>query len=257
MRCEDGSMLSGDLLVDSVVVFLFGLVTALATGLGALPFVFLRHADRRAVARAEAAAAGLMVVASWGLIQEGLQLDQQATFWGAVIGGLGLALARAAIGDRELHFGQMTGRGARQALLLLAVMTAHSFSEGVAVGVAFGGGERLATFITLAIALHNVPEGLAISAVLRARGESVARCAFWSVFSSLPQPLMSVPAFLFVEAFRVALPWGLGFAGGAMLWMVAAEIVPDARRSLALPELLGWGAVAAAGMAAFQVFLGV
>lgn len=61
---------------------------------------------------------------------------------------------------------------------------------------------------------------------------SVRGAAGWSVFSSLPQPLMAVPAFLFVETFQTLLPFGLGFAAGAMLWMVAAELVPDAVRPL-------------------------
>ena len=113
-------------------------------------------------------------------------------------------------------------------LMILAVMTLHSFAEGVAVGVAFGGGERLATLITLAIAVHNVPEGLAISAVMRPKGSSVAACAGWSVFSSLPQPLMAVPAFLFVDSFRALLPYGLGFAAGAMVLMVFLELLPEA-----------------------------
>ena len=50
-------------------------------------------------------------------------------------------------------------------------MTAHSFAEGVGVGVYFGGSGELATFITAAIAIHNIPEGLAISLV------SAAWCA--------------------------------------------------------------------------------
>ena len=55
------------------------------------------------------------------------------------------------------------------------------------------------------------------------------RAAGWSVFSSLPQPLVAVPAFLFVAFFDGLVPLGLGFAGGAMVWMVAALVLPDAR----------------------------
>jgi zinc transporter ZupT len=113
-------------------------------------------------------------------------------------------------------------------LLIMVVMTVHSISEGVAVGAAFGGGMRLAFVITAAIAVHNIPEGLAISAVLRPRGMSVAACAGWSVFSSLPQPFMAVPAFLFIDTFRPALPYGIGFAAGAMVFMVLVELLPEA-----------------------------
>ena len=88
----------------------------------------------------------------------------------------------------------------------------------------------LGLFIALAIAVHNIPEGLAISLTLIPRGVSVAKAAFWSVFSSLPQPLLAVPAFVFVEYFGTLLPYGLGFAAGAMAWMVFAELLPDARK---------------------------
>jgi len=64
--------------------------------------------------------------------------------------------------------------------------------------------------------------------VLIPRGTSPLKAAWWSIFSSLPQPLMAVPAFLFVEIFETYLPMGLGFAAGAMIWMVFAELIPDA-----------------------------
>ena len=81
------------------------------------------------------------------------------------------------------------------------------------------------------------------------------RAAFWSVFSSLPQPLMAVPAFAFVEAFGPLLPYGLGFAAGAMTWMVFAELLPDARREA--PDRLVAGVVALSvfGMLAFQILV--
>lgn len=209
-------------------VFIYGLITALATGLGALPFVFVRSVSDRVLARANAVASGLMLGACFGLVSEGTVHGRWETLAGA-LGGVGfILLTQRLLGDEPPEFGSFRGTGARQMLLIVIVMTAHSFSEGVAVGASFGGGMKLALVITAAIAVHNIPEGIAISAVLRPRGTSIAGCAGWSIFSSLPQPLMAVPAFLFVDAFRPALPYGIGFAAGAMAFMVLAELLPDA-----------------------------
>lgn len=137
-------------------------------------------------------------------------------------------------------------------MTIVAVMTVHSFSEGVGVGVAYGGSEALGVFITLAIAVHNIPEGLAISLVLVPRGARVRTAAAWSVFSSLPQPLMAVPAFLFVEAFAGLLPYGLGFAGGAMVALVLLELIPDAREETGWAMVWAWLVGSFGVMAAFQ-----
>jgi zinc transporter ZupT len=123
------------------------------------------------------------------------------------------------------------------------------------VGVAFGASETLGVFIAIAIAVHNIPEGLAISLVLVPRGVSVWRAAGWSVFSSLPQPLMALPAFLFVETFEPFLPVGLGFAAGAMLWLVVAELLPEAVAEARAGAVAATAAVSAAAMIAFQTLL--
>jgi zinc transporter ZupT len=211
-----------------VVVFTYGLVTALATGLGALPFFFVRGLSARAVAQANAVASGLMLGASFGLVAEGTGFGAWQTLVGGVV-GVGFILVTARIlRSHDIGFGHVRGIGARRMLLLMVVMTVHSFAEGVAVGVSFGGGRALALAIVVAIAVHNIPEGLAISAVLRPQGMSVAQCAWWSVVSSLPQPIMAVPAFLLVDAFRRILPYGIGFAAGAMVFMVFEELLPEA-----------------------------
>ena len=103
---------------------------------------------------------------------------------GAAAGLVFIVFGRRALQGREVSLGGIRGAGARQVLLMVGVMTLHSFAEGVAVGVSFGGGQALATLITIAIAVHNVPEGLAISAVMRPKGASILVCAAWSVFSS-------------------------------------------------------------------------
>lgn len=212
----------------SLQVFAYGLVTALATGLGALPFVFVGRLTRAAVAYADAIAAGLMLGASFTLVAEGTGYGTWQTIVGANLGVLFILVAEQLLKKRELAVGSLTGAGARRALLVIVTMTVHSFAEGVAVGVAFGGGAQLGLLITVAIAIHNIPEGLAISASLRSRGGTIAACAWWSVFSSLPQPLMAVPSYVFVELFTPVLPYGLGFAAGAMTFMVFEELLPEA-----------------------------
>ena len=236
-------------------VFVYGLVTALATGLGALPFAFLSTVSARLVAVTQAIAAGLMLGASFGLILEGSGHGTAPTVAGAVLGMVFILAGQHFLAGREVSFGDLRGAGARQTLLILTVMTLHSFAEGVAVGVAFGGGERLATLITLAIAVHNVPEGLAISAVMRPKGAGVWSCASWSVFSSLPQPLMAVPAFLFVDQFRSVLPYGLGFAAGAMVLMVFLELLPEAYAETDRTRVALWVSVTLGAMILFQRYL--
>lgn len=243
--------------VNVGTVALLASVTALATGLGALPLLTARRPSRSWLARANAAAAGFMVAASVALFAEGVQLGAWRAVAGALAGAGFLALLRRVVRRADdVHLGSLRGASGAKAFLIIAVMTAHSFAEGVGVGVAFGGGEELGVFIAVAIAVHNIPEGLAISLVLVPRGASLIAAAGWSVFSSLPQPLLAVPAFLFVEEFATVLPAGLGFAGGAMVWMVVTELLPDASADGTTREILVWGGLSFAAMMAFQVALG-
>lgn len=243
---------------EVLLVFLYALLTAVATGFGAIPFAFVREISERFAAYSAAVAGGLMLGASFGLVAEGTEYGRGATLVGALVGVGFILVTQRALGDRdeeEVVFEAATGEGARKMLLMLIVMTVHSFAEGVAVGVSFGGGITLGAVITVAIAIHNIPEGVAISAVLRPQGVSVLRCAGWSVFSSLPQPLMAVPAFLFVETFREALPYGLGFAAGAMVFMVLVELLPEAYEHGDRAQVATLATASAVAMVLFQQWL--
>lgn len=172
-----------------------------------------------------------MLAASGGLVLEGAGLSGAATAGGVAVGAVFIMIGRRSLARHDrIGVAGLQGADARKAILIVGAMTVHSAAEGIGVGVSFGGGAELGLFISLAIAVHNIPEGLAISLVLIPRGVGVWRAAGWSVFSSLPQPLLAIPAFLFVLQFETVLPWGLGFAAGAMIWMVWTEVLPDAVR---------------------------
>jgi zinc transporter, ZIP family len=203
-----------------------------------------------------AIAAGLMLAASHSLLVEGSTYDPWRTIVGFLLGAGLIAASRRLVAAREdLHVGALRGADALKALTIVGVMTLHSMAEGVGVGVSYGGGEELGVFITTAIAAHNIPEGLAISLVLVPRGVGVWSAAGWSVFSSLPQPALAVPAFVFVTLFEPLLPIGLGLAAGAMIWMALAELLPDALKQASPATIASTVLVSVSAMLAFQQFL--
>jgi zinc transporter ZupT len=249
--------------VTAWLVLVAATITAVATGFGAFPFLFIDEMDNRWLGVGNAIAAGLMLGASIGLVWEGVTLQDVGqpavrVIVGMVIGVVLVYLAHRFLQNRDEEFsiGEVQGANAVQMLMIVGVMTAHSFAEGIGVGVAYGDGSTFGVFISAAIAVHNIPEGLAISLVLIPRGASVMRAALWSMFSSLPQPLMAVPAFLFVLVFRPLLPVGLGLAAGAMLWMVWRELLPEATEELPAKWAYPAAGLATLAMLAFQYFIG-
>lgn len=224
-------------------VFAAGLITALATGLGALPFFLFDEISNRGNVVLWGLASGIMVTASLlGLIDEGLTEGTPVEVAiGMAVGVVLVYLAHEVIVDVEMDAREYAEADFKKLALILGVLTVHSFPEGVAVGVSFAdlgltGGVQLlglsvpalAVFMTLAISIHNVPEGTAVSIPLRTMGVSEWRMVWWAVFSSLPQPVGAVIAFAFVRIARDFLPFGFGFAAGAMIYLVISEFLPEA-----------------------------
>jgi len=238
-------------------VFYYAMITAVATGVGAFPFFFFKNLTRRWLGISNAVASGLMLAASFGLIYEGLNHDLWFTFIGVVVGLLFIVTSQHFIDKYDDNFAikNINKADSSKIFLILGIMTLHSFTEGVSVGVSFSGSLHLGLYITTAIAIHNIPEGLAISLVLIPRGSTTLKAMWWSIFSSLPQPLMAVPAFLFIEIFRQYLPMGLGFAGGAMIWMVFAELIPDALEDSKTSVVATTVTVSIAVMVLFQALI--
>jgi ZIP family zinc transporter len=239
------------LLANLTLVFLAGLITALATGLGAIPFLLYRDISDRWNVILWGLASGIMLAASvFGLIDEGLAEADGLHAGGLLVALGGLAgVALVVVGHHVVDHAEIDPRQYETAdfsklVLILGVLTVHSFPEGVAIGVAFAELNLasatetvalagftiplLAVFMTVAISIHNVPEGVAISIPLRAMGVPNWRLVWWSVFSSLPQPIGAVLAYAFVRLARQFLPVGFGFAAGAMIYLVLTEFVPEA-----------------------------
>ena len=121
----------------------------------------------------------------------------------------------------------------RIALFVLAI-TLHNLPEGMAVGLSFMGGDpQLGWATMLGIGLQNIPEGMAVAALLASLGWNRARCTAAALATGLIEPLGAAFGVTIAATSAAVLPWALGFAAGAMLFVVAAEIIPHTRRQIA------------------------
>jgi len=210
------------------------LVAGLATGFGALPVLFTKRVSDKLLDVMLGFAAGVMLAAtSFSLLVPSIDVGGP---WVAVFGLLLGAVVLHFI-DRSIpHFSPALGaegppsRLARIWLFVLAI-TIHNFPEGLAVGVSFGSGDVAAGFvIATAIGLQNMPEGLAVALPLLREGYSRRKALGYGTLTGLVEPLGGLLGAAIVVISRPLLPWGLAFAAGAMLFVIADEMIPESHK---------------------------
>jgi ZIP family zinc transporter len=242
-----------------LVLALAACATALATGLGAIPVFFLGRRAAQLTPLLLGFAAGVMGVAAIaGLLIPALEEGSVPSVGlGLAVGVMFLVLARRHLGT-EAGFMGRRGPGARTSALVFLVLFVHSLPEGFAIGTAFAS-ERagLSLFVILAIAIQNIPEGTSVAIPMAEAGFSRGRQFWTAVGTSTPQPLGAVIALLAVERINGLLPFSFAFAAGAMLALIAVELLPQAYSGPARSGPSLGVAAGAAVMLALSLVLGV
>nr|DAD38572.1 TPA_asm: hypothetical protein HUJ06_012894 [Nelumbo nucifera] len=253
-----GERKGGNGRVSISTVAWFTLAMAAATGLGAVPFFFV-ELDPQWAGVCNGMAAGVMLAASFDLLQEGQSHGSgNWVVFGILAGGMFIWLCKKFLEQYgEISMLDIKGAEASKVVLVIGIMTLHSFGEGSGVGVSFAGSKGFSQglLVTLAIAVHNIPEGLAVSMVLASRGVSPKNAMLWSVITSLPQPIVAVPSFICADAFNKLLPFCTGFAAGCMIWMVIAEVLPDAFKEASPSQVASAATLSVAFMEALATVL--
>lgn len=224
-----------------------GLIATLATALGTLPILFTRRISERTQDTLFGFGAGIMLAAcAFSLILPGIEAAREAGFgdghpWAAagVVGSailLGAAILFAM--DRLLpheHF--IKGREGisvqklRRTWLFVIAITLHNLPEGLAIGVSQVAGEGLrANALTIGIAIQDVPEGLVVATALLAAGYTRLFSVLLGIVSGLAEPIGAVAGAIAMNTSLTLLPWGLGLAAGAMLFVISHEIIPESHR---------------------------
>ncbi len=118
----------------------------------------------------------------------------------------------------------------RRTWLFVFAITLHNLPEGLAIGVAYAGGTDVGDALTTGIAIQDIPEGLVVAIALVAAGYSRTKSILIGVASGLIEPVGAALGAGIVSHSLLLLPWGLGFAAGAMLFVVSHEIIPESHR---------------------------
>lgn len=233
------------MLEHTIILGLMGsLCAGLATGIGALGIFAVRRVDGITETLLLSAAAGVMLAATFfSLLLPGIEyartlfespsMSVLIVIGGLLMGALVLSgIHRFAPHEHFIigHEGPDSGRLGRIWLFVIAI-TLHNFPEGMAVGTGFAGGDRANGFaLATGIGLQNIPEGLAVAGSLLAVNYSKGR-AFWLAFlTGLVEPVGGLVGSLAVSVALPLMPWALGFAAGAMLFVISDEIIPETHR---------------------------
>jgi ZIP family zinc transporter len=210
---------------------LLSLIAGLATGLGGTMVALLGDLDMRTYDGLLGLAAGVMTaIATLGLIHEALTMGGVLTaLVGVAVGAAALfVLDRLLPHEHErLAFVCTNPMAYRRGLMLFTAMTLHNVPEGLAVGTSATADLHLGLLLAVAIALHNIPEGIAVAGPFRACGMPRRQYLAWATGSGLAEPVAALIGAFFVLLFRPLLPFSLAFAGGAMLYVVSDELIPE------------------------------
>lgn len=220
-------------------------LAGLGTVVGAIWILFLPKPSARTQDGMLSGAAGVMLAATFfSLLQPAIRfasvlVAQKALAVLIVIAGLVLGAAALYLTHRYVpheHFvlgreGPDSARLRRIWLFVIAI-TLHNFPEGMAVGVGFAGAERTtATSLAIGIGLQNIPEGLAVAASLAAIGYRKSYAFWMASLTGLAEPIGGGFGSASVWLAAPMMPLALGFAAGAMLFIISDEIIPETHRN--------------------------
>lgn len=235
---------------------LASLLAGLATGLGALPVLFLKRPREEWMGPLLGVAGGMMLAAALFSLAlpalEAAATSAQPLLVGgaALAAGLAGALVMQALDQRTRHahvedVGVTTGRP--QLALVVAAIALHNLPEGLAIGTAVSAGVDQG--MTLGIALQNIPEGWIVASALVVLGAGPWKAALIALATGLVEPVGGLFGAFAGTLAGAALPLALAAAAGAMTWVVIHELAPAALRGT-----LGLGGAAglAGGFAAMS-----
>lgn len=227
------------------------LFTWFLTASGAVPVFFTRRVNQGVMDGMLGMASGVMIAASyWSLLAPAIAMSENlegVPVWFPAVVGFLAGGAFLWLVDKSMphlhpgahHHPEGPRTSWRRSTLLVLAITLHNIPEGLAVGVAFGAAASgfegatvtAALALALGIGLQNLPEGMAVAMPLRREGMARWKAFLYGQSSGMVEPIAGVVGAASVVYMRPMLPYALAFAAGAMIYVVAEELIPESKRA--------------------------
>ena len=218
-------------------------------GLGGLiSAILLKHPSETLTCWLLSFAAGVMIsIVCFGLIPEAAGLTSYSVSIAGLIIGIVIVMGLNYIVDiitgtkgenlklhttheelyHESSFINNRSRMLRSGMLILIVISLHNIPEGMAIGAGGTHNFRLGALLAIMIAVHNIPEGMVIASPLLAGGVSKKKAVLLTALSGATTLLGGAIGVLIGNISNLAVSLSLSGAGGAMLYVVFGEIIPQ------------------------------
>lgn len=230
-----------------LLALIAGIFTWFMTALGAGIVVFFRKLNEKVTNAMLGFASGVMIAASfWSLLAPAIEMSEHLgamkivpIVFGFLFGGVFIYVVDRLVRKINLHKNTANnnlGGALHKNLLLILSITIHNIPEGLAVGVAFGALQKgdvdmllSAIILAVGIGIQNFPEGAAVSIPLRTSGMSIKKSFWYGQLSAIVEPIFAAVGAAVVVYIMAILPFALSFAAGAMIYVVAGELIPEAQ----------------------------
>lgn len=216
-------------------VTIIGLVSGiLGTSIGGLMAFFVRDITNRLLSLILEFSAGLMTaVVCFEMLPEAFQMGGLPVSFTGVFIGIFIIII---IENHMISRNKRTSKSRRKSgilktgILMAIGIAMHNLPEGFAVGSGFEASTTLGVTLTAIIIIHDIPEGISIAVPLRAGGFSAKKAFTLTLLSGLPMGIGALAGSFLGGLSQKMISGCLGFAAGAMLYVVFAEIIPQSKR---------------------------
>lgn len=215
-----------------MIIILFSILAGVCgTGLGGLVTVVIGKHSKNMTGGLLAFAAGVMIsVVCFGLLPESYVLsDIYTMILGLVLGIFVITLLNMVFDAASVvQQNMMQAKMLRSGLLMLIAIALHNIPEGIAIGAGGRHNQQLGAVLAIMIALHNIPEGMAVAAPLLAGGIGKGRVILLTALTGAPTLVGGLLGICLGNISDTAIAMSLSGAGGAMLYIVCSELIPQA-----------------------------